>query len=158
MYSDQAPTSQAMSENRNGYHTEPGFLNGFTKEQRSAIIETQLITNGTVTRDKVFLISSDELNLLYDADISVFAKPTEAAVENDRSCWYKVDTEAYGVDDHFWWLRDANPDNSCECYYINISYTDSRIASGSVGLEGYGIRPAMTLDLTSDAVKAALEN
>ncbi|MGN1340000.1 MAG: TIR domain-containing protein [Oscillospiraceae bacterium] len=158
VYTGQAPTSQAMSELRNGYHTEAGFLNGFTKAERSALLESPISTNGGTTLDKVFLLSSQELDWLYDADVSVFAEPTPAAVEQDDSYWYKVDCEAYGVDDHFWWLRDANPDNSCECYYINISYSDQRTASGSVGLEGYGIRPAMTLDLTSGAVKQALEN
>lgn len=158
VYNGQAPTSQAMSELRNGYHTEAGFLNGFTKSERAALVESPISTNGSTTHDKVFLLSSQELDWLYDADVSIFAEPTPAAVEQDDSCWYKVDREAYGVDDHFWWLRDANPDNSCECYYINISYSDRRTASGSVGLEGYGIRPATTLDLTSGAVKQALEN
>ena len=157
-YTGQAPTSKAMAEERNGYHTEAGFLKGFTKAELAAISETEITTNGTVTLDKVFLLSSDELDWLYEADVSVFAKPTAAAVEQDKSGWYLVDCDAYGVDDFFWWLRNANPDNSCECYYINISYSDVRVASGSVGLEGYGIRPVMTLDLTSDAVKAALEN
>lgn len=158
VYSGQAPTSQAMTEKRNGYHTEAGFLNSFTKAERSAIVETQLTTNGAATSDKVFLLSSDELEWLYEADVSVFAEPTAAAVEQDKSEWYKVDSSVYDVDDFFWWLRDANPDNACECFYINLSCSDQRVASGSVGLEGYGIRPAMTLDLTSDIVKTALES
>lgn len=158
VYSGQAPTSKAMSEKRGGYHTEAGFLNAFTKQELSALVETQITTNGSVTSDKVFLISSDELDWLYEADVSIYAVPTASAVEQDDSNWYKVDLEAYGVDDFFWWLRDANPDNSCECYYVNISYTEHRLAKGSVGLEGYGIRPALTLDLTSDIVKQALEN
>lgn len=157
-YSGQAPASKAMAERRNGYHTEAGFLNGFTKAERAALIEAEITTNGEVTSDKVFLLSSDELEWLYEADVSVFAKPTAAAVEQDKSCWYTVDCEAYGVEDFFWWLRDANPENACECYYVNISYTNVRLASGSVGLEGYGIRPAVTFDLTADAVKTALEN
>ncbi|MGN0649640.1 MAG: TIR domain-containing protein [Oscillospiraceae bacterium] len=157
VYADSAPTSKAMSEQRNGYHTEAGFLNGFTKAERAALVESEITTCGAVTRDKVFLISSEELEWLYEADVSVFAQPTQAAVEQDKSLWYRVDCDAYGVSDHFWWLRDANPNNACECNYVNISYTDKRIASGSVGLEGYGIRPAMTVDLTSEAVKNALE-
>lgn len=156
VYSGQAPTSKAMSELRNGYHTEAGFLNGFTKAERDALAESEITTNGTITRDKVFLLSSGELDWLYEADISIFAEPTAAAVEQDKSQWYKVNSEAYNVSDHFWWLRDANPENACQCYYINISWSDVRISSGSVGLEGYGIRPAMTLDLTSQAVKEAL--
>ena len=158
VYSDQAPTSKAMSELKNGYNTEAGFLNSFSKTELSALKEMQITTNGTTTSDKVFLLSSDELEWLYEADVSVFAKPTAAAVEQDDSQWYKVACEAYGVDDFFWWLRDANPESSCECKYINISYTEQRIAHGSVGLEGYGIRPAICVDLTSDAVKQVISN
>lgn len=157
-YADQAPTPQAMSEKRSGYHTEAGFLKSFTKQELSAVTETEITTGGSVTTDRVFLLSSDELEWLYEADVSIFAKPTEAAVELDKSQWYMVDFDAYGVEDFFWWLRDPNPENSCECYYINLSCSDRRIVSGSVGLEGFGIRPAMTLDLTSEPVIKALEN
>lgn len=157
-YSDQAPISQAMSERRNGYHTEAGFLNGFTDEELSAVAVTPVTTGGTVTEDRVFLLSLDELQWLYEADVSVYAKPTKAAQEQDKSLWYNVDVSAYGVEDFFWWLREPNSENACECYYVNISYSDQQTAFGSVGLEGYGIRPAMTLDLTSDALISALEN
>lgn len=157
-YKDQPPTSQAMAERRNGYHTEAGFLNDFTKNELSAIIQTEIVTNGTVTEDKVFLLSSSEVEWLYEADVSLYTKPTEAAVAQDSSKWYAVNIDAYDIEDHYWWLRDAVPDTACECYYINISYSDKKIVSGNVGLEGYGIRPAMTLDLTSETVKTALEN
>lgn len=157
-YKDQPPITQAMAEKRNGYHTEAGFLNGFTKDELAAILPAKITTNGTVTEDRVFLLSSDEIQWLYDADVSVYAKPTQAAVDNDKSQWYTVNISAYNVDDHYWWLRDANPDNTCEVFYINISYSDQMTASDSAGLEGYGVRPALTLDLTSDIVKAALES
>lgn len=157
-YKDQPPASQAMAEKCNGYHTEAGFLNDFTKNELSAIIQTEIVTNGTVTEDKVFLLSSGELEWLYEADVSLYTKPTEAAMTQDSSKWYAVNIDAYDIEDHYWWLRDAVPDTACECYYINISYSDKKIVSGNVGLEGYGIRPAITLDLTSDTVKTALEN
>lgn len=157
-YKDQPPITQAMAEKRNGYHTEAGFLNGFTKDELAAILPAKVTTNGTVTEDRVFLLSTDEIQWLYDADVSVYAKPTQAAVDNDKSQWYTVNISTYNVDDHYWWLRDANPDNTCEVFYINISYSDQMTASDSADLEGYGVRPALTLDLTSDIVKAALES
>ncbi len=157
-YKDQPPITQAMAERRNGYHTEAGFLNGFTKDELAAVLPTKVTTNGTVTEDRVFLLSTDEIQWLYEADVSIYAKPTQAAVDNDKSQWYTVNISAYNVDDHYWWLRDANPDTSCEVYYVNISYSDQMTASDSAGLEGYGVRPALTLDLTSDIVKAALES
>lgn len=149
-YSGQAPTTQAMSEHKNGYHTEAGFLNGFSEKERAAIVETQINTAGTVTADKVFLLSKDELKWLSEADVSVFAKPTAAAVEQDKSNWYKVDCQNYNVEDFFWWLRDANSETACECLCANISYfEDKPTISYYAGLEGFGVRPAMTIDLTA---------
>lgn len=149
-YSGQAPTSAAMSERKNGYHTEAGFLNGFSEKERAVIVETQVNTAGTVTEDKVFLLSLDELKWLKEADVSVFAKPTAAAVEQDKSNWYKVDCQSYNVEDFFWWLRDANSETACECLCANISYYEDRpTISEYAGLEGFGVRPAMTIDLTA---------
>lgn len=149
-YSGQAPTSAAMSERKNGYHTEAGFLNGFSEKERAVIVETQVNTAGTTTTDKVFLLSLDELKWLNEADVSVFAKPTTAAVEQDKSNWYKVDCQSYNVEDFFWWLRDANSETACECLCANISYyEDMPTISYYAGLEGFGVRPAMTIDLTA---------
>ena len=153
-YSGQAPTTQAMSEHKNGYHTEPGFLNGFSEKERAAIVETQVKTAGKTTSDKVFLLSQNELKWLYEADVSVYAKPTAAAVEQDKSNWYKVDCENYNVEDFFWWLRDADSKTACECLCANISYYEMKpTLSFYAGLEGYGVRPAMTIDLTSDILE-----
>ncbi len=153
-YRGQAPTTQAMSEHRNGYHTEAGFLNGFSEKERAAIVETQIKTAGTTTSDKVFLLSADELKWIYEADVSVYAKPTAAAVEQDKSNWYKVDCENYNVEDFFWWLRDADSETACECLCANISYYENKpTLSCYAGLEGYGVRPAMTIDLTADILE-----
>lgn len=154
VYTGQAPTTQAMSEHKNGYHTEAGFLNGFSEKERAAIVETQINTAGTTTSDKVFLLSQNELEWLYEADVSVFAKPTAAAVEQDKSNWYKVDCENYNVEDFFWWLRDANPETACECLCANISYYENKpTISYYAGLEGFGVRPALTIDLTAEILE-----
>lgn len=153
-YEGQAPTTQAMSEHKNGYHTEAGFLNGFSEKERAAIVETQINTAGATTTDKVFLLSQNELKWLYEADVSVYAKPTAAAVEQDKSNWYKVDCQNYNVEDFFWWLRDANSETACECLCASISYyEDKPTISYYAGLEGFGVRPAMTIDLTSDILE-----
>lgn len=148
-YSDQAPTSPAMSEKRNGYHTEAGFLNAFTEEELEKITVTDVNTNGSITEDKIFLLSLDELKWLSDADVSVHAEPTEASLEQDKSLWFSANKSAYNTDDHFWWLREANADNVCEVWCVNIScYENEPTISQYAGLEGYGVRPAMTIDLT----------
>jgi len=152
VYGDQAPTAQAMSENKNAYNTEAGFLKGFTDDELSAIAETQVETNGTVTTDRVYLLSSDELELLVEADISIDAKPTDAAVAQDQSAWYSLYSADFGVSDHYWWLRDGAEDNACEVKAVGNSYTGNKVFSDSAGLEGYGVRPVMTIDLTSEYI------
>ncbi len=159
-YTDQPPASTAMSEKRGGYHTEAGFLNEFTEEELSALAQSEITTNGVVTEDKVFLLSEEELKWLEEADVSIYTNPTEAAVSQDKSGWYTVDISAYNTEDFIWWLRDPNTETACECRCVNLSCFEQerKINSDYAGLEGYGIRPAMTLDLTSDKMKSILEN
>ena len=151
-YTDQAPVSQAMSEQKNGYNTEAGFLKSFTDQELAAIVTTQVITGNTVTEDKVFILSSEELEWLAEADVSKYAKPTHAALEQDKSQWYEVEVDGYGVEDYYWWLRDGDGSSASEAYIVGTSYWDGRLISQSVGLEGFGVRPAMTVDLTSQSV------
>ncbi len=159
-YKDQPPASTAMSEKRNGYHTEAGFLNEFTEDELSALAESDITTDGVVTEDKVFLLSVDELKWLDEADVSIYTTPTEAAVSQDKSGWYTVDFSAYNTEDFIWWLRDPNTDTACECLCVNLSCFEKerKINNDYAGLEGYGIRPAITLDLTSDKMISVLEN
>lgn len=147
-YSDQEPAAKAMSELKNGYNTEAGFLKSFTERESEAILTSSVVTDGVTTEDKVFLLSAEELDLLENADVSIYAVPTEAAKEQDGSAWYQLDLNDYGVTDHFWWLRNADPARSSQVYLVNNSYTGDKILSESAGLEGFGIRPAMRVDLT----------
>lgn len=149
-YSDTAPVSTAMSELANGYNTEAGFLKSFSAEELSVIKETKLLTNGTETIDRVFLLSSDEVEWLYEADVSIYAEPTPEAMEQDKSEWYDVNCQMVNVTDHFWWLRDADDENACNAHIVNLSFAQERITTEAVGLEGYGIRPVMTIDLTAE--------
>lgn len=151
-YTDQEPNSRAMSELKNGYNTEAGFLKSFNKTEIKAILTTQVTTNGTVTEDKVYLLSGEELHLLDEADVSTYAVPTESAVEQDQSGWYTLNINEYRVRDHYWWLRDPNTDTASEVYLVNNSYAGERVFSHNVGLEGYGVRPVMTVDLTADCI------
>lgn len=151
-YTDQEPNSRAMSELKNGYNTEAGFLKSFNKTEIKAVLTTQVTTNGTVTEDKVYLLSKDELYLLDEADVSTYAVPTESAVEQDQSGWYELNIHEYKVRDHYWWLRDPNTDTASEVYIVNNSYTGDKVFCHNVGLEGYGVRPVMTVDLTAGCI------
>lgn len=150
-YEDQSPLLISTSEYKNGYDKEPGFLSNFTEEEKAAILETELKTNGSKTMDKVYLLSTEELVWFEEADVSLLAIPTQAAMEQDASDWYEVNVSSYGVEDYCWWLRDSEPEGlACEAYLVGSSYSGCKIYTETVGLEGYGIRPAMTIDLSAE--------
>ncbi len=150
-YEDQSPILISTSEYKNGYDTEPGFLNNFTKEERAAILETEVKTNDKITLDKVYLLSTQELVWFEEADVSLVTTPTAASLEQDASDWYEVNVSCYGVEDYCWWLRDCEPDGlACEAYLVGSSYSGCTIYTETVGLEGYGIRPAITIDLSAE--------
>lgn len=157
-YADQPPKVSAMAEHKNGYDNEAGFLYGFTEEELSAIREQENITKGNalseknevVTMDRVYLLSLDELQWFEEAGISILATPTQAAVEQDKSNWYAVDLSAYGVKEYCWWLREPVEGMASKCYMVGNGYYEENLRQENVGLEGFGIRPAITVDLSSD--------
>ncbi len=150
-YIGQEPNAQAMSEEKNGYNTEAGFLNGFTIEELNAIIPTEITTNGVVTEDRVYLLSYEEMKWLNAADVSKYAIPTQQAKELDTSRWYELHMSDYGVNDHYWWLRDGDGTTASGVNVVSFSYAGGNIISQPAGLEGYGVRPVMTLDISSDS-------
>ncbi|MCM1120413.1 MAG: toll/interleukin-1 receptor domain-containing protein [bacterium] len=154
-YSGQPPVAAAMAEKKNGYQTEAGFLYGFTPEERGAIVETELVTKGNalstadsvITHDRVWLLSLEELAWFDQAGISKFASPTEAAVEQDQSYWYQLDYDTYGVENYSWWLREPVQGMASLCYLVNNGYLAEITRQENAGLEGFGVRPTLTVDL-----------
>lgn len=154
-YADQPPHAAAMAEHKNGYQHEAGFLYGFTSEELAAIEETEHTTKSNIlydadtvtTTDRVYLLSLDELQWFDDAKISKFAKPTKAAVEQDESCWYLLDYNTFHIEEGCWWLREPVEDTASMCYLVGNGYTEELLRQENVGLEGFGIRPAVTVDL-----------
>lgn len=157
-YADQPPRVSAMAEHKNGYDNEAGFLYHFTEEELAAIREQEIVTKGNalsegeavITKDRVYLLSLEELEWLKEAGISMLAAPTQAAVEQDKSNWYAVDFSEYGIKEYSWWLREPVEDMASKCYMVGNGYYDENLREENVGLEGYGIRPAITVDLRSD--------
>lgn len=154
-YPDQPPYAAAMAEHKNGYTNEAGFLHDFTEEELSAILETENITKSNIlydidtvtTTDRVYLLSLDELQWFDDAKISKLARPTEAAVEQDESLWWLLDYNTFHIEESCWWLREPVDGTSSKCYLVNSGYTEEVLRQENVGLEGFGIRPALTVDL-----------
>lgn len=157
LYEDQPPVATAMAEMKNGYNNEPGFLYGFTEDEIAAICETEIVTNGNAlsetetitTMDRVYLLSLDELKWFEDAGISQLAIPTIAAMEQDKTEWYDVDLDVYGVKEYCWWLREPVENMSGKCYLVGNGYTEDNIRKENAGLEGFGVRPATTVDIES---------
>ena len=159
-YGEGIPSKDKMSDNKNGYDIEPGFLTNFSESELEAIKTTVLETKGNAlskqptitTEDKVYLLSLEDLKLFEKADMNILTKPTEECLEQDKSQWYEGEAEAYGIEMYCWWLREPVEGYSSKCYMVGTEYYDDKIWEKEVGLEGFGIRPAITVDLTSDAI------
>lgn len=141
------PVKAAMSDMKNGYEDEAGFLYGFTAEEKEAVMETEVTTAGAVTRDKVFLLDLEELEWMKEADVNILTKPTEAAVSQDATKWYSGYSLDYGVENYFWWLREPKEDRASQCYMVTNGLTSDMTTTQTVGTEGFGIRPALTVDI-----------
>ena len=161
VYEDQAPTASAMSEKKNGYSNEAGFLHGFTEEERAVLREMQVVTIGNVlmdswgteTDDRVFLLSQEEMKWFEEADISYYTAPTENAVEQDQTGWYEGYSLSYGVEAYPWLLRDPAEDSASRCKAVGNGngYHAGEIPLDildqiEAGVEGFGIRPAICVD------------
>ncbi len=153
IYDGIGPVMRAMSEKKNGYVSEPGFLNGFTVQEKEAIVPTENITNGNAldvegvhSTDLVYLLSEEELVWLTEADVSIRTKPTEQAVVQDQTHWYKMHSLDFGIEEYFWWLREPVSDMSSNCYMVDNGYTARLLRNMPAGAEGIGVRPAVKVD------------
>lgn len=152
-YDDQAPMAAAMAEGKNDYHNEPGFLYGFREEEIEAIKEVENATSGNklsgqdtiVTRDKVYLLSLDELKWFEEAGMSLLAEPTQAAIANDGTGWYLYDMQIYQEKAYYWWLREPVKGASAKCYAVGNGKEEENMYKMDVSMEGFGIRPVITV-------------
>lgn len=117
----------------------------------TAMSDMDIIT----TTDKVFLLSMDELKWLEDAGVSTLAMPTEAAVEKDETNSYYALSQVVNVKPFVWWLREPVEGTLSQCYIVGNGYYEDNMWKNSAGVECFGIRPAMTVDLKSEVIKVA---
>nr|DAQ88420.1 MAG TPA: HEPARIN AND INTEGRIN BINDING SEGMENT AND INTEGRIN BINDING.8A [Caudoviricetes sp.] len=141
------------------YATRPGFLNGFTDDEKAAILSTTIrvvkpsVDGGSyedVVR-KIFLPSTTEVGLANENSIAEGAAwgyytsntarigyvtqqcfsntPSSSKPSSKTTAWY-------------WWLR--TPDYSY-AYYARYAYSDGSLSSGSAYIGDYGVRPALNL-------------
>lgn len=166
-YEGFGPIAFAMADHHNAYNTEAGFLYNFTQKEIAAIKETKIETTGNAlstgqtitTTDKVFILSTDELNWLDNAGVSRLSVPTNEAIDKNTCYDYKdISLDYYKTDASIYWLRDPVDGSSSRCYMVGhgaISQVPDNIFDAIACCDGYGIRPAMTVDLTSDCIKVS---
>ena len=147
-YEDQAPTHKAVD--HNSYSNEPGFLYNFTKDEQNSLVE---ITHDT-KKDKVFLLSSGELDWMKDAGISIYAVPTDSCLaNNDEKDVYESFSSTYRTKTYYWWLRDSSSEKANEANAVCSEYEDIEIITSSVGATNFGVRPVVCVNIDSDVIE-----
>lgn len=142
-YPDQAPDRDAAG--KDSYSNEPGFLYNFTDEEQ----EKLLTVGHDGASDKVFLLSSDELNWFNKGKMSIYAKPTESCLDNynDRNT-YEAFSDVYYTENYYWWLRDSDSDKINEANAVTTEVEDDvTYLPESVGIAALGVRPVIMVDL-----------
>ena len=151
---DQAPDSSHVLSGYNPYNTIAGFLNGFTANERAALLATTITvgkssTDGGGTEtcvDKVFPLSCTEVNLSGDhvcgSKLAIFSDNSSriATVSASAAANSNYDVDANQA--WYYWLRDA---------YAGSAYNARGVNSG--GALGWnnayrgdcGLRPACNL-------------
>lgn len=154
---DAPPSNANVWNNYNEYDAFPGFLNGFTTDEKNAILSTTITYGkasvdggGTATlTDKVFLLSCTEVGLsgdhvcgtkfsIYSSDAARVAKPTADAVSNSE---YK-DSSLNTSSGWYWWLRDAYASYSYDARFV---YEAGALNGNYAYFGGLGVRPALNL-------------
>ena len=151
---DQAPDSSHVWSGYNAYNTIAGFLNGFTANERAALLATTITvgkssTDGGGTEtcvDKVFPLSCTEVNLSGDhvcgSKLAIFSDNSSriATVSASAAANSNYDVDANQA--WYYWLRDA---------YAGSAGDARGVGSGGT-LNGYyayngrvGLRPACNL-------------
>ena len=154
---DAPPSNANVWGNYNEYDAFPGFLNGFTTDEKNAILSTTITYGkanvdggGTATlTDKVFLLSCTEVGLsgdhvcgtrfsVFNSDSARLAYGTSDAVANSEYSAGYISTTSAG----YWWLRDAYASNSRRARGVS----NTGALSSDRACSGYrGVRPALNL-------------
>lgn len=130
------------------YTNRPAFLNGFTSEEKSIIIDTPIEHNGSIINRKVFLLKLAEIfgNNTVDAgfQLDYFKNGNSASTTvtsqclNNTTCQIKPSGATY----NWAWLTRSH-DNGSNIYIVlesGTSHTNTYPKTGQ-----YGVRPALNI-------------
>lgn len=153
---DAPPSTGNVYGKINAYDTIPGFLNGFTENERNTMLTTNLTASKSATDgggvesfyDKVFLLSCTEVGLsgdhicgvklpLFSDNVSRRSAVTAECVANSN--WPDNPASSTNWD---WLLRDANASSA---YYVRIVDRNGGLLNCHAYYGYYGLRPAVNL-------------
>ena len=130
------------------------YNTAFTTEQQNGILPTTL-DNSASTRDKVFLLSySDVQNTSYgfsssytEADAARQAKGTDYAKYQGLYEYTQEENKCFP-----WWLRSIDYSSHNACFVDGDGRVDFTYRYAYITGPDYGIRPAITLNLSTDHI------
>ncbi|HOM43137.1 MAG TPA: DUF6273 domain-containing protein, partial [Bacillota bacterium] len=134
-YTTQPPTESAVKDGHNDYAGEPGFLSGFSQNERNAIMA---INHGGTT-DKVYLLSEAELSKLGKRYEDRLRKPTEKAVSNSDFQW---DNNLEPQKSWWYWLR--TPYGGTKRGLLGVN-KDGATGYFTAGISDGGVLPVLNL-------------
>ena len=153
---DAPPSSANVWNSYNAYNTIAGFLNGFTADERAALLDTTIVvgkssTDGGGTEtcvDKIFPLSCTEVGLSGDhvcgSKLAIFSDNASRSATVTADCVANSNYNSNPAANAAWyyWLRDAYAGSAGSARGVNSDGTlnGSRADSGH-----YGLRPACNL-------------
>lgn len=132
------------------------YNTAFTAEEQSRILETDVVNSDNVelgvdggadTKDKIFLLSLDEVHAYFADDTSRIAQPTDYAISRGSEVpgAHQDQVPAGVTSGCWWWLRTpGNAQNTA--IYVDVNGTVP-ITGWYTNVTDQSIRPAMWIDI-----------
>ena len=151
---DQAPDSSHVYDGYNPYNTIAGFLNGFTANERAALLSTTITvgkssTDGGGTEtcvDKIFPLSCTEVGLSGDhvcgVKLAIFSDNSSRIATVSASAAANSNYDVNANQAWYYWLRDAYAGSADNARYVD---SDGALNRDDAYYGYYGLRPACNL-------------
>ena len=151
---DQAPDSYHVWQSKCPYDTIAGFLNGFTANDRAALLSTTLTVGksstdggGTETcTDKIFPLSCTEVALSGDhvcgSKLAIFSDDSSRIATVSASAADDANFGSFANQAHSYWLRDARAESADDASNV---YTEGTLIAKGAYVSDCGLRPACNL-------------
>ena len=151
---DQAPDSYHVWQSKCPYDTIAGFLNGFTANDRAALLSTTLTVGksstdggGTETcTDKIFPLSCTEVALSGDhvcgSKLAIFSDDSSRIATVSASAADDANFGSFANQAHSYWLRDARAESADDASSV---YTKGTLIAKGAYVSDCGLRPACNL-------------